>query len=70
MTLTDEERKEKMAAMDQAAVVALNDFDEITASMTPEEYEGVKVTIFWLKKHYRKAGYKRLLSRGVFKKEL
>ena len=60
----------KLSAMDEAALVALDEFDELWSRLGDTEKVGAREVLDWLKEHYRKAGYKRLLSRGIFKKEL
>jgi len=56
--------------MDQAAPAALAEFDAIYGQLTGDQRRGAQYIIEWLRKYYRKVGYKRLLSRGIFKKEL
>jgi len=64
------EKEAKMAAMDGAAAVALQEFSDMWSQFTDEERTGASRVIEWLHDHYRTAGYKRLLSRGIFKAAL
>lgn len=64
------DKNAKLAKMDGAATMALLEFDGMWAGLDDEERQTMGMLIDWLKKHYRAAGYKRLLHRGLFKKEL
>jgi hypothetical protein len=54
--MAEQDSKAVMAAMDEAAEKAAEELEKIAA----EDPNGVAVVAQWMKKHYIKAGYKRL----------
>lgn len=48
--------------MQAAGVVARDEFEKIFKGMSKAEQKGVQVLVDWVRKSYKKAGYKQLLS--------
>ena len=65
--MPDESKEERLAKMDAAAHDALVALDKLIKDMTGAQEEGAQMLVGWLQDSYRTAGYKRLLSRGIFK---
>jgi hypothetical protein len=48
--------------MQAAGVVAREEFEKIFKGMSAAEKKGAQILVDWVRKSYKKAGYKQLLS--------